>query len=655
MTAAVVLLVVGTRLLQIYEPLRLTAMLPLVALVAAPNYIIPRRPSWIDFAMGIVWIFGVVQLFTSVNILPTAVMLGMQTIAIMVYALCRRGGHRMLAGGVAVVGTIVALLVIGAFILFRREILSAGFDNIYDFRFLFQPMRLHCNFIASTMMLGAGITLMALPRHCQWFRITAAALMWTAAALTFSRGALIAMVLMWVGLIVVVRPLKLKLVVSGTLLAVMLTVSAWCPREIAIALSMISTQSQQLSAQSRVDAATASFKAFHKRPVLGYGLGNYVMAVDCFTPDDTSAAYSSIPLSWLSEITVEQGVVGLLLFGGLTVAVTTAVWRRRHCRDALIGGVALAALAVKEMTQCSLWSASGTMFMAVIVIALIQSPALYGAVVRCRQGCFFVGLCAVAVGVTSVVSTGFAITHSRGVAGLCRGLDIMERYRNSGDCALLDSACTAFRVAAETMPCDHIPGNMLAEALWLRDGNAVPLFVATARSSRNHSLQLLSGIASLHLGDTTRAVAHLSAAIRIMPRLMLTSGIDSLLHTPTFGVRLREVLVSDVPSDVALASEKARYGFILYHLGRKSEAEKYLHEAVADMPSLATPWYLLGNIATEKSDSITAASYQKRFEIISLGAFRFGTHRKIFHPYVAKEHELLWMHERSRIASRYGF
>ncbi len=44
-----------------------------------------------------------------------------------------------------------------------------------------------------------------------------------------------------------------------------------------------------------------------------------------------------------------------------------------------------------------------------------------------------------------------------------------------------------------------------------------------------------------------------------------------------------------------LPEDKAHYGYIFYYTGREEAAESFLQEAVAESPSLRTPWKLLGD------------------------------------------------------------
>lgn len=650
--AAAIALTVGAGMLQISDPLRLTS-LTLLAALALQGWG-GWRPTWVDAAVGAAWVYGLAQCLTAVNVLPAIALAGMQTSAVMAYVLCRRGGHRAVASGVALAGAVTAALVIGSFAVFRRAATGAGFGSVYDFRFLFKPMGMHCNLIASAMILASGIALMALPRRRKWLRIAAAALMWMAAALTLSRGALIAMGVMWTGLMIALRPLRLKLAAGGALLGAIGMVAAWCPAEMAVALRMTATQSQRLSAQSRIDAAAVSAEAFAERPALGYGPGNYSLAVDRFSPDDTSTAYSIIPPNALSEIAVEQGAVGLTLYAALTVAVIATAWRRRRNRDALTGLAVLTALAVKEMTQCSLWGSSGTMIMAAIVIALMQSPVgkseLHSAAGR-LAGILFWIVAAAVTGLTAAMGCGWVHPGRSGVEFLRSGLEAIDDYRRTGSRESLGAACAALDSAIRVMPEERIAGNMLAEALWLRDADPQPITTAAARAPRNHSLQLLAARARIAAGDTTGSITVLAAAIRVMPRLMLTAWPDSLLRSPGVGPLLRTALTAVSPDSTA--ADKARYGFILYHLGLHAESRRYLLQAVEEMPSLATPWRLLGEIAAERGDLARAADCRRRYNFITFGAFTTRPDT-LAAPVIPADSTLLWLQERSRLRSRYS-
>ena len=455
--AVAVALAAGVALMQVRDPWLLVPWMLVAVLAVQPGQIVPRKVTWTDGAMAAVWVWSLAQMALTVNPLPTLFMALMQTAAMAAYLLARRTRPGALTAGVAAAGTVAALIVAGSFVVFRRNVLAAGFGSVYDFRFLFHPMHIHCNMLASAMLACSGVVLAGMPEKRRGWRIAAAALMWMAVALTFSRGAWLAMAVTWVGLMVGVRPLRLKLAIGVALLVAVLVVAAACPAETRTALSMASTQSQQLSARARLDGASASAEAFAARPLQGYGTGNYSLAVDRFTPDDSSAAYSSIPPNAISALAVEQGSAGLLIWGVLAVAVAATLWRFRRRRASAVGAAVIAGLCVKEMTQCSLWSSSGTMLMLALLLALIQPQAHYGGR-RWRRAGYAVLVVTAATLVTGLaVRSGLLPLHAPGTEQLHRGIGALTCYHADGNRAHLDTADVVLDRAARQMPYDRIP------------------------------------------------------------------------------------------------------------------------------------------------------------------------------------------------------
>ena len=279
--AVAVALAAGVALMQVRDPWLLVPWMLVAVLAVQPGQIVPRKVTWTDGAMAAVWVWSLAQMALTVNPLPTLFMALMQTAAMAAYLLARRTRPGALTAGVAAAGTVAALIVAGSFVVFRRNVLAAGFGSVYDFRFLFHPMHIHCNMLASAMLACSGVVLAGMPEKRRGWRIAAAALMWMAVALTFSRGAWLAMAVTWVGLMVGVRPLRLKLAIGVALLVAVLVVAAACPAETRTALSMASTQSQQLSARARLDGASGSAEAFAPCPLQGYFVIGLVLKVLC--------------------------------------------------------------------------------------------------------------------------------------------------------------------------------------------------------------------------------------------------------------------------------------------------------------------------------------------------------------------------------------
>lgn len=111
---------------------------------------------------------------------------------------------------------------------------------------------------------------------------------------------------------------------------------------------------------------------------------------------------------------------------------------------------------------------------------------------------------------------------------------------------------------------------------------------------------------------------------------------------------------SRAPGPDAPAGEKARYGFLLHRFGMLPQAEAMLREAVAVMPSLSTPWRLLGEMAEARHDSVAARDCRKRYEVITRGAFSAQSDSA---SDLSAEMAVpaLWTREKAILASRYGF
>lgn len=131
--------------------------------------------------------------------------------------------------------------------------------------------------------------------------------------LSFSRGAYVASGIYLVGsLLVMHKADKLRIVLSA--LAALVLVVVCCPKEVQTTLAMNRTASQRQSTESRVQGTSAAWTAFKVCPLVGYGNGNYMYALDTATGQDSTKSFTSMPPNTLARMLVEKGIVGTSLY-----------------------------------------------------------------------------------------------------------------------------------------------------------------------------------------------------------------------------------------------------------------------------------------------------------------------------------------------------
>jgi O-antigen ligase len=145
-----------------------------------------------------------------------------------------------------------------------------------------------------------------------------------AVALTGSRGGMLATI---VALMIV--PLTMTRLSPGRLTAAISVLAVagalavvYVPEKIVQRLASTGTEVEDLTLGGRFNIWRAGVKAFAQRPMTGYGLGSWRTAVSPWLGPDPQVAHNAF-----LSVLVETGIVGLLLYLTMFVAVLLALMR----------------------------------------------------------------------------------------------------------------------------------------------------------------------------------------------------------------------------------------------------------------------------------------------------------------------------------------
>ncbi len=192
-----------------------------------------------------------------------------------------------------------------------------------------------------------------------------------AIGLTASRGGMVAAT---VALMIV--PLTMTRLSPGRLIAavVMLTVSGvlaavYIPDKIVQRLATTGTEVEDLSLGGRFKLWEAGMKALTERPLTGYGAGFWRKAVEPWLGPNPQVAHNSY-----ISVVVETGIVGLLLYLGMFLAVFLALMRlpsfERRFTLVLLATLMVAMLPLSWDDQKSVW------FVLALLLGLSQAPGV---------------------------------------------------------------------------------------------------------------------------------------------------------------------------------------------------------------------------------------------------------------------------------------
>lgn len=581
-----------------------------------------------------------------------------------------RAGQILLQGSCLPVGA--ALFLAGcSFFIFRQSVWTAGFQDTYHLRFLFRPLGYITNVWAEILLVLLGWV--CLIRRCSnlfVFAVTGAIL------LSFSRGAYIAWgayLIVWMLSVTPARE-KWRLPAIG-LIAVVLT-GIFFQREMKTTLQMNRTVSQQRSTEGRITATQAGWNAFVRRPIQGYGNGNYAHAADRWLNQDSTMPYTSFAPNILIRLLTEKGIAGSLLFLILAVAVVRSLLKHPERQENRIIGCTFVAITVKEMTQATLFDTPFALLMLYIMLAYLQKEETCGEEEQPRPLWANSQLTIpVVLSALYLVQLQFDLRRKENnrylqesgevwkegkyteairrtertekqTSGLInRGMIYMQYYRTTKKNEYLQKASEAFREAHRKHP-DDVEVRYLSMRLYTHarmPERALPVARELATNYPKHSLYLAALSDVLYQQNQKEAALQpLTEAIRYTPRLLTGQRIRELKrHDRKFYDALLQQLCALTPADGDSPADYARYGYIARWCGNRALSDKYLRIAVERLPNLATPWHLLGD--------------DDKYRLLIYGAFRKKQPTTdFFENKEITDWELFVRSYRHKFESRYG-
>lgn len=571
------------------------------------------------------------------------------------------------------------LLAIYSFFIFRQSVLNVGFQDTYHFRFLFRPLGYITNVWAEVLLILLGwVCLLRRYSSLLIFLIVIAILF------SFSRGAYISLgifiaclvrrhsgLLIFMTFVAILfsnswstyilvsiftagwllfakpKPEKLRLIVIS-IVAIALT-GIFMPNEMKTTLIMNHTASQQQSTEGRISATQAGWETLKKRPLLGYGNGNYTFAVDQTLNQDSTLPYTSFAPNILIQLLIEKGIIGCLLYLLLAIAVCWTVIKRRKQPESYIIGCTLLALTAKEMAQATLLYTPFALFMVYVLLAFLQKEEMPMEEEESRP----VASTYLLPGIVAIYYLGYIFfifqqdqnkshlqqsmaawkkgeyteairlieqTGEQTPDLINRGLIYTQYYQKTKDLKTLKTAEQALQKAMRRQPEDLQIRYLLARLyIYAKQPDKAKEIVELLTTDFPKNSLYLSALsdALYQQGEKEAALPPLLNAIRFTPRLLTGARIRDLEQSDTaFYQVLKQHLCELKPSPSDGPADYARYGYIARWCGNKPASDEYLQKAVKDLPNLATPWHLLGD--DNKYRLLLFGAFQKDLQSVEL-------------------------------------
>lgn len=466
------------------------------------------------------------------------------------------------------VAAVALLLAVISFFVFRHNTLKAGFADCYDFRYLYHPMGFTCNMWAESAL--AVLALLLWHRKFQPLFLFLAIL---AVLLTFSRGAYIALAFLSVVFLTTTQTRKNFLI---AFLAAMMITLVFCHRELFKTLSFNTQTIQKQSTEWRINSAHDDIEVIKEKPVFGHGIDSYCMVTGKSHDLDSRKNFSSVAPNFVIKTAVEQGVLGIAVLLLLQIAVVLVAIKHWDKQNIKISIAVLAVIMIKEMSQSSFPENHFTFFLCYILFGVIHKSCYQLEVsiydIPFMRYCTYAMYVAVILNV-AINKFNISLINSN-------EFQPMHSLVDADICLLKKNAAEAEKILKPL--CEKYPCN----------------------SEINYYL----GRSYQDSGDTANAIAHLSKSVLLAPKILLSNEFKALADKDSgFFLLLKNSLLETETSNLS-PQDEARVGFVLNHFGHKEMAETLLKSAVEKMPSLSTPWLLLGD--TAKYVYLSGGAYQ---------------------------------------------
>lgn len=293
---------------------------------------------------------------------------------------CSAQALRLLQQGSYLPIGVALLLAICSFFVFRQSVLGVGFQDTYHFRFLFHPLGYITNVWAEVLLILLGWVCLVRKYSGIFIFLTVLAILFS-----FSRGVYIALGVYLISWLLFVKSKQEKIRLFAVSMIAILLTSLFFPDEMKTTLQMNSTASQQQSTEGRINATQIGWEMFKKRPLLGYGNKNYTFAIDRTLNQDSTLPYTSFAPNIVVQLLIEKGIIGLLLYLLLALAVCRTIRKQWGQPESRMIACLLLTLAVKEMAQATLLSTPFSLFMVYAVLAFLQKEEISAEVKEDRQ------------------------------------------------------------------------------------------------------------------------------------------------------------------------------------------------------------------------------------------------------------------------------
>lgn len=626
----------------------------------------------IDYCILLVGLYDLYSVFVSVNPLKSFSYLKTSLYCICYYWILRllltdASKTKVLLSSYCWMFGLLSILAVTYFGLFTQSIHSIGFSDLYPFRHFYKPLGISSNEWANLQILTGGIAILCMyycrKSHKMLFIISAISLLILfQMVVSFSRGIYLTLLPYLFCLIFIAwksMGRRYFLFLLSGIIVVLLSLFIIYHQEIFTTLRMSHTVSQQRSLHSRVNELDAT-KQFVKNHPWGGGNGNYTLLMDSYLYENDEAGVTSYASNLISQILVEKGWVGFLLYSLLFIAILITICRRKDIAAWGIGLILLAYL-FKEQTFSVFFMSVPACLLVYTLLAILLSPktvkerhalpnkhyihwlpigiwillftGIQWEVRNKKHNSLF--LTAIENGNTQQAIQEIEQTERTPAYLLNRSLFYLSTFEKTKDSLNLMKAENAIRCSISQNPFDIHLSYFLSIILEKRQNKKEAIAIKKdliKRYPENSLFQWDMFKQAYQTGNKATACKHLVKAITLSPTILDTGFWKKFKENDSlFCKKITTHLYNHIASyreenPIALAKS----GKIALSLKNIPLAKKYLEEALAQLPNLSMAWYNLGKVELSLGNKEKACIYEKRACVLSMGALSTEVMHKKF-------------------------
>lgn len=585
---------------------------------------------------------------------------------------------------------LVSIIALYSFSLFVENLSNVGWDNnVSGFKFLYRPLG-YLNNVWNTF----SIVYLGILGLCGWYcRDSRAWLIFLYVALilviinilfSFSRGANLALSVFLLGSTILFFCCKMSLRKKIGLFILTLSIIAFALipyyEDVLKSMHWGETVSQQRSVSGRIASLYAAWTVFKEKPVIGFGSGNYSLAVDSLLFEKENVAFTNFAPNILVQLGVEKGITGFLIFGLFMGYFFWYFIKEKKNGGSYFIALTILAVGIKEMTFSSLLECEGIRVLLITLLAIwqnryiscrymvisagpkLRSIAVLSLVILCsfvtvfivrhNRNEYFNYKCLENINLSRLDSASFYIskTHENLPYLINRSTVNWLQYNDSKDKKYLESSIQYLREAISINPKDvmlHYNMSVLLECIGRRD------------SAQNISRRLLEKcpdnalfcIGAFNLeyksGEMERAVSHLTHAIKLSPKILETDlWKQCALDNSYVKKNVIDFLIKGADRDSEDPIYLAKYGKIFLCIGDTVSAKEYLDKSIKILPNLVYPWYYLAEIEYCRGHEHQGDFYMRRFSLLG------GRSTEIERIYQKNEYEYKFLSDRYEVKFR---